>query len=139
MKTTSHAEFVGRRGELTAELFLQELQPKLLARPTSDFGYDFLVSFANSKGGLNTFAVAVKGTERTVSSSFALDKGEYRRLVNSNLPGFLLVVDVKQNKLFYALPKQGGADGLNGSGKVNIALTEVNAQAKDSLRRQLIN
>src|ERR1035438_171961 len=104
--TPSHAGLVGRRSELMAELFLQELEPKFLTRPTLDLGFDFLVGFENQGGGVNTFAVEVKGTENSISSSFSLDKRSYRRLVNSNVPGFLLAVDVKQNKLFYAWPER---------------------------------
>jgi hypothetical protein len=137
-ETHSHAGVIGRRSELLAELFLQELKPKFLAKPDDDFGFDFLVSFANPKGGLNTFGVEVKGTEKTISSSFAIDKGLYRRLVNSNVPGFLLVVDVKHNKLFYSWLKSRDA-GVNGDvGKVCVSLTEIDRHSKDELRKQLI-
>jgi len=61
-ESNSQSGLIGRRSELMAELFLQELNPKFLARPTEDFGFDFLVTFKNPKGGLNTYGVEVKGT-----------------------------------------------------------------------------
>ena len=122
-----------------AELFLQELEPKFLARPTLDLGFDFLVGFKNPKGGVNTFAVEVKGTERNISSSFPLDKRSYRRLVNSNVPGFLLAVDVKQNKLFYAWPARGDTTLYSGTGTISVPVTEINEMTKTTLRKRLLN
>jgi hypothetical protein len=138
-EASSRAEFVGRRSELLAELFLQELAPRFLSRPTEDMGFDFLVGFANPEGGVNTFAVEVKGTEQAISSLFPIDKKSYRRLVSSNIPGFLLAVDVKQNKLFYAWPERD-SEGLNrGAAKIKVPVTEINNKTKDALRKRLVN
>ncbi len=122
-----------------AELFLQELEPKFLARPTLDLGFDFLVGFGNPEGGVNTFAVEVKGTERAISSSFPLDKRSYRRLANSNVPGFLLAVDVKQNKLFYAWPERSDAVLDSGAGRISVPVTEINETTRTALRKRLLN
>jgi uncharacterized protein DUF4365 len=138
-ETNSHADLIGRRSELMAELFLQELKPKFLARPTDDFGFDFLVSFTNPKGGMNTFGVEVKGTDRDVSSSFAIDKGLYRRLVSSNVPGFLLVANVKQNKLFYSLLKADHSSVRGDAGRVLVPITEIDQHSRKELRKKLIN
>src|SRR5205809_1214564 len=96
-----HAELVTRRGELMAELFLQEFGPASIARPPHDFGYDFLVVFKNSKGGINTFGVDVKVTERPVPSPFLIDRRTYDRLAHSTIPRLLLVADVTQNRLLF--------------------------------------
>jgi len=138
-EATLQTEIIGRRSELMAELFLQELKPKFLAKPSADFGFDFLVSFSNPKGGLNTFGVEVKGTERDISSSYAIDEGLYRRLVSSNVPGFLLVANVKQNKLFYLWPKENDINARGGAGKVVVPVTEIDRNSKRELRRKLIN
>jgi Domain of unknown function (DUF4365) len=137
--TSSHADFVGRRSEVLAELFLQELEPKFLARPSLDLGFDFLVGFQNQEGGVNTFAVEVKGTENNISSSFPLDKRSYRRLVNSNVPGFLLAVNVKQNKLFYAWPDRGNTLIHGGTGRIKVPVTEINESTKNAFRKRLLN
>ena len=43
--TRSQAEIVGRRAELLAELFLQDLGATFVSRPTDDSGIDFIVAF----------------------------------------------------------------------------------------------
>jgi hypothetical protein len=136
---TTQNGLIGRRSELLAELFLQELGPKFLARPSADFGFDFLVGFNNPEGGLNAFAVEVKGTERAISSSFPVNKTLYRRLANSNVPGFLLAVDVKQNKLFYAWPERGDPGTLKGTGTVSVPVIEINDATKNAFRKKLVN
>jgi hypothetical protein len=137
--TISQTGIVGRRSELMAELFLQELRPKFLAKPASDFGFDFLVTFDNPKGGVNTFGVEVKGTERDIASSFAIDKGLYRRLIGSNVPGFLIVANVKQNRLFYSWPVAGPSGVRAGTGKVVVPVTEIDQHSKKQLRKRLVN
>src|SRR5438045_3430855 len=97
-RTNSHPELLGRRGELMAELFLESLDPVSVARPPQDFGYDLLVAFKNSKGGINTFGVEVKATQRPVPSRFVIDKRTYDRLAHSTIRGLLLVADVTHNK-----------------------------------------
>jgi len=121
-----------------AELFLQELNPKFLAKPNEDLGFDFLVTFANPKGGVNTYGVEVKGTERPVSSSFQIEKRLYHRLINSNVPGFLLVANVKQNRLFYSWPEARDANLHGGTGKVVVPVTEIDKDSKKELRKRLV-
>lgn len=135
-ETRSSAAFLGRRGELLAEIFLQGLEPTFLNRPTHDVGYDFFVGFKNSEGGLNTYGVEVKATERAVSSSFVITTHTYRRLISSNFPGLLLVVQVKQNVLFYALP-QSDCNVISGNKTVTVPVTEINEKTILSLRKRL--
>jgi hypothetical protein len=131
MKTAhSNPDYVTRRSELLAELFLQDLKPTFLSRPTSDIGLDFLIGFNNSKGGINTFGVEVKGTQQPISSSFALDERSYRRLANSNVPVCLLVVDAKQNRLFYAWPQRDNGSSRSGASKVNVPVTEIDEKTR---------
>ena len=137
-ESNSQSGLIGRRSELMAELFLQELNPKFLARPAEDFGFDFLVTFKNPKGGLNTYGVEVKGTERPVSSSFPIDKELYRRMIHSNVPGFLLVANVKQNKLFYSWPEARAGNLHGGTGKVVVPVTEIDINSKKQLRKRLV-
>src|SRR4051812_29344144 len=89
-----------RRAELMAELFLQDLGPKLLSRSTMpNAGYDLLAGFPNSAGGINHVAVEVKATERPPGTRFQLPRGTFTQLANLNIPSLLLVADVKQNQL----------------------------------------
>jgi hypothetical protein len=118
-----------------AELFLEGLQPVSVARPPHDFGYDLLVAFKNSKGGINTFGVEVKATERPVRSRLMIDKRIYDRLANSTPPGLLLVADVKRNKLFFAWPSQ--ADTRR-SISVTLPLTQIDSKTRAELHKRLV-
>lgn len=120
-----------------AELLLQDLEPLSLARPPQDFGYDFLVVFTNSKGGINTFGVEVKSTDRPVSSSFVIDRQTYNRLAHSTIPGLLLVADVKQRNLFYGFPKPVDAR-LTESKSVHLPITKIDEKTRKELRKRLI-
>jgi hypothetical protein len=120
-----------------AELFLEELRPAFVARPTADMGYDYFVGFENPDGGLNVSAVEVKATEQPVNGRYPLPKQRYRRLANTNIPVLLLVVDVKQNRLFYALPGPESSNGERESTTIPVSLTEVDDRTKSELRTQL--
>ena len=135
----SRTHLLGRRGELLAELFLQELGAEFVARPTADLGYDFFVGFSNPEGGVNIAAVEVKATDRPVQSRYPVRRQLYRRLANSNIPVLLLVADVKENRLFYAFP---GSDANNGDPEaetVSVTLTAVDETTRDELRDLLAN
>jgi hypothetical protein len=138
MKHTSTSnELVERRGELLAEFFLQQLGAESVARPPQEFGFDFLVVFTNSQGGKNTFGVEVKSTERLLSRYWTIDRRTYGQLAHSTMPGFLLVADVKQNRVFFAFPPR--LDTRRGSPKtVTIELTEINETTKTKLRDRLV-
>ena len=107
-----------------AEPFLQELGPTFISRPaTEDIGYDLLVGFLNKRGGINTFAVKVNiyqtSAEHAISApaDCTLD-----RFAHSNIPGLLLVADVKQNRMYHAWLT---SRDLTGSGSVSIPLSGV--------------
>ena len=134
----SQAYMIGRRGELIAELFLQDLNPSFVAKPTSDFGYDFYLGFQNANGGINNYAVQVKATSRPVPSRFPINTKLYKLLTHSNIPALLIVVDVKQNKLFYAWLTPGlTEDGQETQTTIRIPVTEVNESVKEELRKKL--
>lgn len=134
MNTTELKE---RRGELMAELFLQEFEPNFVARPTADdFAFDFLVGFTNAQGGLNTFAVEVKTTEKP-TKSIRVRRELFNRLTHSNIPLILLIVDVKGNQMSYAwlneeYDKVGGT-----SATISIPLTALDEIEKKKLRERM--
>lgn len=133
-KKITHRHFVERRAELMAELFLQELEPEFLSRPTQDFAYDLLVGFKNGKGGINTFAVQVKATELPPPTNFPLPRGTFERLTSSNIPVLLLVADAKQNRLYYAWLSTWRAHGTSTG---HVPLTEVDDGARRRLQKEL--
>jgi hypothetical protein len=136
-ESNSHVAFVARRGELLAELFLQDLKPEFVARATGDVGYDFLVGFRNPRGGVNNIPVEVKTTERMVQNRYPLPRKQYFRYANSNIPLLLIVVDVKHNRFFFNRICSDDAVASPESASVMIELTEVDEQTKEELRKQL--
>jgi hypothetical protein len=98
-------ELIGRRAELMAELLLQDLGASFVAKPSHDFGYDFLVGFPTPKGGINLAGVQVKATQNLVRERFPLPVKQYLLLIHSNIPTLLLVVDVKNDRFYYAWPE----------------------------------
>ena len=141
----SRSLYVERRGELLAELFLQDLKPEFVARATADVGYDFLVGFRNSRGGVNNISVVVRTTERPVEHRFLLRRAQYRRFAYSNIPVLLIVVDVKHNRFFYAwislkeAVKSKDSVAYYESNAVAIPLTEADDSTKEELHEQLAN
>lgn len=133
---TSRSQLAGRRAELLAEVFFQELEPAFIARPpTPDVGYDLLVGFQNERSGINTFAVEVKSTEGPVGLRFPIQRKTFDRIAHSNVPGILLVVDVKLNRLYYAWLRSNGQ--TRGTQTVSIPVTEIKDATKPELLRQL--
>jgi hypothetical protein len=118
-----------------AELFLQELEPEGIVRPRHDLGLDFLVTFRNSKGGINSFGVEVKSTGQDVQLSFGIERKTYDRLANSNIRILLIIANVKQNKLYFAWINNRRHH--SGAATVMIPLTPINGRTKTELRRKL--
>ena len=138
-ESKSRSAYVARRGELLAELFLQDLKPEFVARATRDVGYDFLVGFRNSRGGVNNIPVEVKVTERLAQHRYPLGIDQYKRFAYSNTPVLLVVVEVKHNRFFYTWISSNDAVAIPERNKVMIPLTEVDERTKDELRKQLAN
>jgi Domain of unknown function (DUF4365) len=133
----SRSEYVARRGALLAELFLEDLEPEFVARTTDDVGYDFLVGFRNSRGGVNNTPVEVKTTEHLVHNRFPLGSVLYKRFAYSNTPVLLIVVDVKNNRFYYAWLSSHDAVTTPASDTVMIPLTEIDERTKEGLRKEL--
>lgn len=120
-----------------AELFLQELEPEFVAQSTADdFAFDFLIGFANKDGGVNTYAVEVKATDKPIKDTYRVPRELFNRLTHSNIPLILLVVDVKQNALFYAWPSQDG-DVTPSVSTVALPLIRVDEKSRAALREQM--
>jgi hypothetical protein len=124
---------IGHRAELIAQLFLQDLKPSYLVEPTEDFGYDLLMGVPNAHGGINNFAVQIKATEEPVPPRFPIQTKLYVHSAYSNVPVLLLVVDVKQNRLYYAWLTPG-LEKTGDSRKVAVPVTEINDEVKEELR-----
>lgn len=133
----SHAELVERRAELIAELFLQDLAPEFVARTTPEFGYDFLMGSTNREGGITNCAVQVKLTESPVNDYFPIRRELFERLAHSNIPTLLLIVNVKDNQLYFVFPGPEVSELLGNGNVVRIPVTKVDERAKHEIRKKL--
>lgn len=136
-EASSRMQLVARRGELLAEFFLEDFAPALLARPSAELGFDYLMGLPNPEGGMNLAAVQVKATDRPVPSRMPISREMYDRMAHSNVPVLLLVVDVKRNLLYYATPGSDADADDAGTGGVVVQLTEVDESVKEELRGRL--
>jgi hypothetical protein len=137
--TKSQAEIVTRRAELLVELFLQDLGATFVSDPRSAMGYDFIVAFPNGRGGTNFSAVEVKATDRPIGHSYPLDTKWYKRLVHSNVPLLLLVVDAKQNRLYHAWLGEGDLKKLNADARtVRVPVVPIDDAVKEQIRERLV-
>jgi Domain of unknown function (DUF4365) len=116
---------------------LQSLDPVSIARPPANLGYDLLVSFKNSRGGMNTFGVVLKATEQTEPSFVVVDRRTYDLLAHSTIQGFLFVADVKRDKLYYAWPPR--LDTKQSKPRtIRVRITPINEKNKKELREKFI-
>lgn len=136
---TPRKQLVERRGELMAELFLEELEPAYLARPSvasHELGFDYFVGFKNPHGGVNTFGVVTKATEQPVHGKTRLKTPAFNFVANSNLPVLLLVTDVKRNQIFIAWPREIERPPSSAT-EVAIPLTPVDEAVRSDLKRKM--
>jgi hypothetical protein len=137
MTTKEREQFITQRGELMAELLLQELKPRFIAHGGFDSeSFDFLVGIPNEAGGVNSFAVEVKSTEQPVEDNLRVSREVFERFTQSNIPVLLLVVDVKQNTISYALVGSN-ADVVAGTRIVEIPIKRVDGASKRKIQQQL--
>jgi hypothetical protein len=135
--TRSKNEIIGRRAELLAELFLQELEPEFVARPRDDFEYDFLAGFRNPRGGINNIAVEVKSTEKLAGKHYPISKRKYVRWAYSNIPILLLIINVKENRYYYAWASPEVSSDTGDSETLRVELTEITDSTKAALLEKL--
>ncbi len=123
-----------------AELFLQELEPLYLVRSPEnlrDFIYDFLIGFQKSSGGIDTYGILLKATQRPISGRYQISVSTYKRLACSNIPALLLVIDVKQNHLFYSWISEDKIKDSQNKNSITVPVTKIDDAAKEALRKQL--
>lgn len=128
---------IKRRSELMAELFLQELGPIFVAKPTSDISFDLLTGFLNSKSGINVFAVEVKTTQENPNKGYTIRSDLYRKLCLSNIPVLFLVIDVKANAVHYAWPDPLLANEAEDRKIVKISVVQVTPGEREKLKARL--
>lgn len=92
-----------------------------------------MVGFRNKRGGINTFAVEVKATEKPPVGGYRLGRSLFDRLVGSNVPVLLVVADVKRSELYYGWL---GATETSVGQSVTVSVTKLDDKAKLKLRKE---
>lgn len=97
------ADYIGRRGELIAEMFLQDLGPLNLLHVTDGSPFDYIAGFQARPGRPVMIAIVVKATELPIQGHCPIyaNKATLEAWTHSNLPVLIVVVDVKANEIFY--------------------------------------
>ena len=132
-------ELLGRRGQLLAELFLQDLKPQhLLEVTTPRAAYDYFVGFKTKSGATVTIAVEVKATQHPVRDHFMLitTRSHLDTLTRSNLPVLIIAVDVKKNQLFFSWASDidpHKSSELRNHCRINLPVKEANDATKAEL------
>lgn len=133
----NQSALIGRRGELLAELFLQDLGAFSVVTTTGDFSYDLLANFENGRGGVNTYAILVKATEKPVASRFAIPTVELKKIAYSSLPTMILVADVKMNRIYHAWLTSMRNFIKSETNFTSIPIQEIDDAFKEKLVKQL--
>jgi len=138
-KQTSASSLIGHRAELMAELYLQSLGPAFLVRPKGvlDFEFDLFVGFDNTRGGYNITAIQLKATEQHVPHSFPVKARVLRHLANSNVAGLLLIMNVKQNRMYYVWPTPDLTANVSFGTTIRIPVTELTDQTRMAFWQRL--
>ena len=84
---------------------------------------------------MNLVAIEVKATDRPVKGHYQISRRTHDLLANSNIPGLLLVVDVKENRLYYRelRPNEVAAE----RDSVAVEVVEMNQTAQRILTERL--
>ena len=87
-------------GGLLAQEFLFELGAISVDLASQKLGFDYLAVFRDDRSS-KIIAVEVKATEDDITGRYRLNRSSYYRLRETNIPVLLVVVNVKQNRLFF--------------------------------------
>jgi hypothetical protein len=87
--------------------------------------------------GINSYAIEVKGTAKPVSSKYRVHASTFKRLANSNIPALLLVVDVKENNLFYSWIENEAIQEHEGKVSFSLPVIKLDELSKNELLKKL--
>jgi hypothetical protein len=119
-------------------MFLQEIGSRFVARPTrTDLGFDFLVGFPNRRGGVNFTVVEVKATGQSIRGKYKISTTQLARWMNSNLPTLVLIVDVKNNDIYWAWPAAPSTPRTADHTMVVVPVIKDDVTSRESLRNVL--
>ena len=126
-----------------AEQFLLGLKPDYVTEMSdSDLGFDYMAFFTKPDKSPVAIAVEVKTTERGVNGRYAFPSAQLNRLFHANLPVLILVIDVKNNEIYFNWIKDAvsaeQADALPDRKTSAINLRLFTPEEQDRLRREIL-
>lgn len=128
---TTNAAMRGRRAELLVELFFSQMGSQFVAKADGEkLGYDFFIGFRNRRGGTNFAVVEVKATDHLIEGRYPVDAGRFEFLSNCNVPALFLVVDVKNNELYWAWVKKDVLFNRPRRGNVSMRLKKMDTASR---------
>jgi hypothetical protein len=142
IEQTNKTWYIARRGELLAEQFLLDLSPNYLS-PMQDtgIGIDYMAFFSRDDGTVVVIAVEVKATQQEVKGRYSIPSPQALRLLKLNIPALILVVDVKENIIYFnwikdAIPVEQQA-ALTGTNACRIILRASTPDERAKLRQEI--
>jgi hypothetical protein len=130
--------YVEERGILLAGEFLLELGAISAAAPPVGIGFDYL-AFFKSNDIVTIIAVEVKTTERQIKIRYTVPYSVLHRLQRLNIPALIIVVDVKQNDIYFTWVKDAAASLSTTSGHtISINLRKSTAEEREKLRQEIL-
>lgn len=143
IEQTNKTWYVARRGELLAEQFLLDLAPSYLSAVQSqDLGIDYMAFVQKADGTPVVIGVEVKTTQHDIKGRYSLPSSQVRHLLNMNVPVLILVVDVKDNNIYFNWVKEALSEeqkaSLDKTSSCNIQLRMSTADEREKLRQEII-
>jgi hypothetical protein len=145
MEKRERADFVARRAQLLARLFLQELGASVwvTAGDDGEEPFDSIAAFLTKDQRFRIIAIETQGTELPVGKEvkFPARLKWIRALQHSNVPVLFFVADVKRNQLFCGWARDVRCESVAAKGKqkvrCSLAVVPV-AQAKEELLKTIL-
>jgi hypothetical protein len=137
--------YVAERAEALAGLFLLDLGPDYLGKPTSAHApYDFLATFSRDDKSVVTVSVEVKGTDGPLGNPYPLmlPSSQVAAMQRSNTPFLIVVVDVRTNAVGFnwasALQSRDGTGRVGSHAGWKLPLRMNTPEEMAALRREIL-
>jgi hypothetical protein len=143
MEKRSTNWYISRRGELLAEQFLLELQPdSVVANRSEGVPFDFIAFFTTPDYTPVIIGVEVKATQQEISGRHPFPANQALRLLRSNIPVLVVVIDVKTNEVYFnwikdAIPAEKQA-GLSDVHTCSLNLRKSSEEEIHLLRNEIL-
>jgi hypothetical protein len=143
MQNRNEAWYVAQRAELLAEQFVLDIHPSsVIKNKIPGPPFDFLAMFMRPDDSPVVIGVEVKATQHEISGAYPFPAKQAVRLLHSNIPILILVIDVKSNDIWFnwirdAIPPDK-QDKLADLHTCRLKLRKSSVEAVEHLRDEII-